>query len=97
RVPISVQSFGSFRATRAGGAIVAASAATAPNVTLRPLGRCVIVLLGAAHSLPATFQRAAAAAMSISRAVAPARRRSFCDALMERLAPGARVAHTPRR
>src|SRR2546430_3833544 len=43
--------------------------------------------LAALHSLPGTFQRAAAAAMSISRAVAPARRKSACDALIERLAP----------
>ncbi len=58
-----------------------------PNVIRRPLGRCVIVPFAAAHSCTDTFHRAAAAAMSIARAVAPARRRSFCEALIERLAP----------
>jgi len=35
--------------------------------------------------------------MSIARAVAPARRRSFCDALMERLAPVDMLPHTRSR
>ena len=65
----------------------AAAAAMRPKVTLRPLGRWVMVLFAAAHSSAGTLHRAAAAAISISRAVAPARRRSFCEALMERLAP----------
>jgi hypothetical protein len=58
-----------------------------PNVMVRPLGRWVITPRAAAHSVSGTFQRAAAAAISMARAVAPARRKSFCDALMERLAP----------
>ena len=65
----------------------AASAATLPKVVVRPLGPWVMTLLAAMHSLAGTFHAAAAAAMSNSRAVAPARRKSFCDAVMERLAP----------
>ena len=45
-----------------------------------------MMLLAARHSRAGTFQRAAAAAISISRAVAPACRKIRCDALMERLA-----------
>src|SRR4029453_16687747 len=65
----------------------AAPAAVAPKETLRPLGPWLITPCAAVHSVIGTFQRAAAAAMSIARAVAPAQRSSFCEALMERLAP----------
>ena len=74
-VPASFQSRGSFSATLAGGSILAAPSATAPKVTLRPLAVWVMTLFCALHSEAGTFQRNAAAAISISRAVAPARRK----------------------
>ena len=46
-----------------------------------------MTLLAARHSRAGTSQRAAAAAISISRAAAPALRSSCCDAHIERLAP----------
>src|SRR5580704_5284890 len=69
-VPASFQSRGSFSATLAGGSILAAPSATAPKVTLRPLAVWVMTLLCAVHSEAGTFQRNAAAAISISRPVA---------------------------
>ena len=45
----------------------AAASATFPKVRVRPDGVCVITLCAAAHSVAGTPQRAAAAAMSISR------------------------------
>ncbi len=70
-----------------GGSILAASSATAPNVSVRPVGAWVIVPFCALHCDAGTFQRAAAAAMSISRAVAPARRRYSCEDAIDLLAP----------
>src|SRR5215472_9160091 len=87
RVPISFQSLGAFKSTCVGGAISAADAAIRPYVMLRPLGRWLITPCAAVHSATGTFHCAAAAAISIARAVAPARRNSFCEVLMERLAP----------
>jgi hypothetical protein len=66
--------------------MAAAASATSPNRRWRPLGRWVMVLFSAWHSHAGTAQRAAAAAISISRAVAPAWRRVCCEALTERLA-----------
>ena len=66
--------------------MAAAACATSPNRSVRPLGRWVMVLFSARHSRAGTSQRAAAAATSISRAVAPAWRKVCCDAATERLA-----------
>ena len=52
--------------------IAAASAASSPKRNVRPLGLCVTLLMAAAHSEAGTFQRLAAAAISRSRALAPA-------------------------
>ena len=65
----------------------AAASATSPKRRVRPLGVCVMTLLAARHSEAATCQRAAAAAISISRAVAPAVRSEPCDMRMLRLPP----------
>ena len=66
--------------------MAAAACATAPNRTVRPLGRWVMTLSLARQSPGGTSQRAAAAATSISRAVAPAWRKVSCEAATERLA-----------
>jgi hypothetical protein len=51
---------------------LAASAASAPNDSERPVGRCVTLPEAAVHSLAlAPRQRLTAAAISISRAAAP--------------------------
>ena len=74
-LPMSFHAPGSLSLTSAGGGSAAAAAAIVPNATVRPLGACVTTLLRAWHCAAGTFQRAAAAAISISRAVAPAFRK----------------------
>ena len=74
-LPAIFQSFGSLSATSLGGASFAASPATLPKLVLRPLGPCVITPLDAVHSGAGTSHSWAAAAISISRAPAPALRR----------------------
>src|ERR1700677_155069 len=54
----------------AASAIFAASAASSPKHRLRPEDLCVTTLCAAPHSDAGTFQRAAAAATSRSRALA---------------------------
>ncbi len=81
------QSFACLSVTSFGGAIFAAASATAPNVTVRPLGAWVMTLFAARHSDAATPHCAAAAAISISRAVAPALRSGSWELRMLRLPP----------
>ena len=78
-LPMIFQSFGSLSFTSFGGSRLPAASATWPNVSLRPLGVCVMVPSAATHSEAGTLQRSAAAAMSISRALAPALRRYSCE------------------
>src|SRR6476619_5224156 len=66
-------SFGSFRATLAGTGPLAALAANAPYVADFPEA-WLTMPFSALISLPGTFQLSTAAAISIARAVAPARR-----------------------
>jgi hypothetical protein len=83
--------------TSFGGVMLAAAVATLPNVTRRLLGRCVITLLAAKHSVAGTPHSAAAAAISISRAVAPPLRTYSCDSRMPRLPPVEKLPHTRLR
>src|SRR3989442_13993941 len=92
-LPAIFQSFGSLSATSFGGASFAASPATLPKLVLRPLGPCVITPLGAVHSAAGTSHTLAPAAISISRAPAPALRRESCDWRDVRLAHPAKSAH----
>src|SRR5215470_10853135 len=96
-LPISVHSFGSFSFTSFGGSSFAASFATFPKPTLRPLGRWVITLFAATHSSAGTPHFCAAAAISISRAVAPALRRYSCELRIVRLPTAAMSPHTRLR
>ena len=86
-VPAIFQSFGSLSLMSFGAGIRAAALAMRPKLTVRPLGTCVMTPFSARHSAAATFHLLAAAAISISRAVAPALRSSSCDARIERLPP----------
>src|SRR5882724_3780289 len=84
-LPISFQSLGSFSFTSLGGSSLAAASATLPKLILRGPGPCTMKLLDAAHSEAGTPHSCAAAAISISRAVAPALRRYSCELRMVRL------------
>ncbi|MFT3817802.1 MAG: hypothetical protein QM750_09285 [Rubrivivax sp.] len=70
-MPAIVQSLGSFSGTSAGGASLAATAATLPKLVRRPLAAWLITPFSARHSAAGTFHASAAACTSISRAVAP--------------------------
>src|SRR5688500_6223734 len=94
---MSFQSFGSFRATLAGGATFAAASSTLPYAVVRPEGGCVITLLAALHSAAGTPQPSAAACTSITRAVAPPLRTYSCDIRMPRLPPVEKPPHTRLR
>ena len=59
--------------------------------------RCVITLFCRVHSLAGTPHSAAAAAISISRAVAPPLRTYSCDSRMPRLPPVEKLPHTRSR
>ena len=72
---------------RCGAVTCAAAAATSPKRSRRPLGVCVMTLFSARHSAAGTPHCAAAADISISRAVAPAVRSACCEPRTERLAP----------
>src|SRR5579859_1800739 len=85
-VPISFQSFGSLSFGSFGTSSFEAAAAILPYVVLFPDG-CEITLLAALHSAAGTSHCFAAAATSISRALAPALRRYSCDSRMPRLPP----------
>ena len=85
-VPISFQSFGSLSFGSLGTSSFDAAAAILPYVVLLP-DECVITLFAALHSAAGTPQLCAAAATSISRALAPALRRYSCDSRMARLPP----------
>src|SRR2546425_3199234 len=74
-LPISFQSLESFSFTSFGGSSLDAASATFPKLSLRLLGPCVMKLLDAEHSDAGTLHCCAAAAISISRAVAPALRK----------------------
>src|SRR5258705_9049690 len=84
-LPISFQSLGSFSFTSLGGSSLAAASATLPKLMRRGPGPCTMKLLFAAHSDAGTPHSCAAAAISISRAVAPARRKYSCELRMVRL------------
>ena len=71
----------------AGTGSFAAAATSAPKARRRPLGACTTAPASARQAAAATFQRAAAAATSISRAWAPARRIGFHSERMARLPP----------
>src|SRR5260221_7145392 len=83
--PISSESWGSFSFTSFGGSSLDAASATFPKLSLRLLGVCVIKLFDAVHSDAGTLHSCAAAAISISRAVAPALRRYSWELRMVRL------------
>jgi hypothetical protein len=98
-LPISFHSFGSLSFTSLGASSLAAASATLPKLTRRLLGPWVMKLLCAVHSDAGTFHCFAAAATSISRAVAPALRRYSCELRMVRLpteamSPQARLRFT---
>src|SRR5712691_10140537 len=84
-LPISFQFLGSFSFTSFGGSIFAAALATLPKLTLRLLGPWMMTLFAAVHSAAGTPHCCAAAAISISRAVAPPLRRYSCDCRIVRL------------
>jgi hypothetical protein len=86
-VPTSVQSCGSLSFGSAGGGDFAAASATSPKRRVRPLGLWVMTLFAACHSTVGTFHCCAAAAISISRAAAPAFRKHSCEPRTEQLAP----------
>src|SRR3989442_8626170 len=73
-VPISVKSFGSLRVTSAGTGTFAAASARSPYESFLPVAGWLTIPFAAWHDAGSTFQRCAAAAMSIMRAVAPALR-----------------------
>jgi len=73
-VPISVKSLGSLSVTCVGTGSVAARSASAPYPSLRPVGVWVTTPRCARHDAASTFQVCAAAATSMLRAAAPARR-----------------------
>src|SRR6266849_5183243 len=79
-LPISFQSLGSLSFTSFGGSSFAAAPATLPKLTLRLLGAWVMTPFAAEHSDAGTPHCCAAAAISISRAVAPPRRDRARDA-----------------
>src|SRR5258705_3590129 len=98
-LPISFQSLGSFSFTSFGGSSLEAASATFPKLTFRLLRPCVMKLADAEHSDAGTPHCCAAAAISISRAVAPARRKYSCELRMVRLptaaiSPQARLRFT---
>ncbi len=84
-LPISFQSLGSFSFTSFGGSSLAAASATFPKLSLRPPAPWVMKLFDAEHSEAGTPHCCAAAAISISRAVAPALRRYSWELRMVRL------------
>ncbi len=90
-------SLGSFSFTSFGGSSFEAACATWPKRTFLPESLCTITPFSASHSDAGTFHRCAAAAMSISRAVAPAWRRYSCESRIERLPPVAIEPHTRLR
>src|SRR5215831_6049659 len=94
--PRRFQSLGSLSFTSAGGSSLEAACATWPKRTLRFEGRWMIVLFSASQSAASTFQRCAAA-ISISRALAPALRRYSCEARIDWLPPVAIEPHTRLR
>src|SRR4029077_11810107 len=73
-VPIKVKSFGSLSAIVSGTGRVAAFSARAPYVSVRPVGPWVTTPRLARHDAGSTSHVWAAAATSMVRAVAPARR-----------------------
>ena len=73
-LPARFHSFGSLSLTSLGGSSLAALAASLPKLTERSLGPWVMRLFSARHSRAGTFHAWAAAAISISRAAAPALR-----------------------
>jgi len=73
-VPISVKSFGSLSGTLSGTGSLAAFSASAPKARLRPVGVWVTTPRFARHDAGSTSHVWAAAATSMVRAVAPARR-----------------------
>ena len=94
---MSFQSLGSLRGTFAGEVSLAAASATLPYVVVRPVGRCVITLLAALHSVAGTPQPLAAAWISMVRAAAPPCRTYSCDMRMPRLPPVEKSPHTRLR
>src|SRR5690349_24028439 len=84
-LPISFQSLGSLSFTFLGGSSLAAASATLPKLIRRGPAPCTTKLSEAVHSVAGTPHCCAAAAMSISRAVAPALRRYSCELRIVRL------------
>ena len=79
------QSLGSLSLTSLGASSLAAAAANLPYDKLRLLAAWLTLPKAAVHSLAGTPHWAAAAAISISRAVAPALRKYSCELRMVRL------------
>ena len=71
-LPMSFQSFGSFRGTSLGTGTAAAAPITSPKPARRPEARCVSTPFSMVISAFGTFQVLDAAAINISRAAAPA-------------------------
>src|SRR5256885_10024900 len=98
-LPISFQSLGSFSFTSFGASSLAAASATFPKLSLRPPAPWVMKLFDAEHSDAGTPHCCAAAAISISRAVAPALRKYSWELRIVRLptaaiSPQARLRFT---
>ena len=87
RVPISRKWEGSLRTTSSGTGMRAASAASAPYDSRRPVGGCTTTPASTRQAEGATPHRVAAAAMSRWRAVAPAFRSPFQFSLTAVLPP----------
>ncbi|TMA11749.1 MAG: hypothetical protein E6J89_06785 [Deltaproteobacteria bacterium] len=73
-LPMILKSAGCFSSASGGGAVFAASDATAPYDTFLPFGLWITQPFSATQSCGLTFILSAPAAISIVRAAAPARR-----------------------
>src|SRR5712692_3980651 len=93
-LPMRFHSLGSFSFTSFGRSSFEAACATWPKRSFLCDGVCVITPFSASHSDAGTFHLCAAAAISISRAVAPAWRKYSCESRIERLPPVAIEPHT---
>ena len=93
-LPTILKSVGFLRGTFAGTGSFAAAPASSPRVALRPVPACDTTPSLTVMSVAGTPQRAAAAATSIARAVAPASR-SCCQELATAVDPPVSCAWAP--
>ena len=96
-LPAIFQSFGSLSLSSCGGSSFAAAAATLPKLIVCPDFACEMTLFAALHSAAGTFHSAAAAAISMIRAAAPALRTYSFDSRMPRLPPVEKLPQTRLR